>query len=221
MPSHIFTRLGLWDDSIASNLAAREAAHQQGDTEQELHAMDYLVYAYLQSGRNNEAAQVVQQLKNMPDLNAGDFILAYAATAMPARYTVERGQWSDAASIVPLSGAPPQVVALAVWARGMGLARSGHATGAQVEIDKLRQIEEQLHTSGNDYWASQVGILRCEVMSWSAQANKEPDEAAALMRASADEEDAIEKLPVTPGPIVRTASNSATCSWSRITRVKH
>ena len=154
----VLFRAGLWDDSIASNLAAREAAHQQGDTEQELHAMDYLVYAYLQSGRNNEAAQVVQQLKNMPDLNAGDFILAYAATAMPARYTVERGQWSDAASIVPLSGAPPQVVALAVWARGMGLARSGRAPEAHVEIDKVRQIKEQLHTSGNDYWASQVGI---------------------------------------------------------------
>ncbi len=202
MPSHIFTRLGLWDDSIASNLAAREAAHKEGDTEQELHAMDYLVYAYLQSGRNNDAAQVVQQLKNMPDLNAGDFILAYAATAIPARYTVERGQWSDAAGIVPLSGAAPQVVALAVWARGMGLARSGHATGAQAEIDKLWQIEAQLRASGKDYWASQVGILKREVMAWSAQANQNPDEAAALMRASADEEDGIEKLPVTPGPIV-------------------
>ena len=202
MPSHIFTRLGLWDDSISSNLAAREAAHQQGDTEQELHAMDYLVYAYLQRGRNSDAAQIIQQLKNMPDLNAGDFILAYAATAMPARYTVERGQWSDAAGIVPLLGAPPQVVALAVWARGMGLARSGHATGAQVEIDKLRQIEAQLRASGKDYWASQVGILKREVMAWSAQANQKPDEAAALLRASADEEDAVEKLPVTPGPIV-------------------
>ena len=73
MPSHIFTRLGLWDDSIASNLAAKEAAHQQGDTGEELHAMDYLVYAYLQSGRDNEAAQVIQQLKNMPELERQRF----------------------------------------------------------------------------------------------------------------------------------------------------
>ena len=90
MPSHIFTRLGLWDDSIASNLAARGAAHKQGDTGEELHAMDYLVYAYLQSGRDKEAAQVVQELKSMPGLNSGDFKVGYAATAMPVRYAVER-----------------------------------------------------------------------------------------------------------------------------------
>ena len=202
MPSHIFTRLGLWEDSIASNLAAREAAHQQGDTGEELHAMDYLVYAYLQSGRDKDAAQVIQQLKSMPKLNAGDFKMAYASTAMPVRYAVERGQWADAAGIVPPTGAPPHVVAIAVWARGLGLARSGRAAEARTEIDKLRRIEEQLRASGNDYWATQVGILTREVMAWSAQADGKPDEAAALMRAAADEEDAIEKLPVTPGPIV-------------------
>ena len=202
MPSHIFTRLGLWDDSIASNLAARQAAHQQSDTGEELHAMDYLVYAYLQSGRDKDAAGVIQQLKDMPDLNAGDFKIAYASTAMPVRYIVERNQWTDAAGIVPQSDAPPQVVAISVWARGLGLARSGHSAQAQGEIDRLRQVEEQLRTSGNDYWATQVKILKQEVMAWSAQADSKPDEAAALMRALADEEDAIEKLPVTPGPIV-------------------
>jgi hypothetical protein len=202
MPSHIFTRLGLWEDSITSNLAARDAAHQQGDTGEELHTMDYLVYAYLQSGRDKDANQVIQQLENMPKLNVGDFKIAYASTAMPVRYAVERGQWADAAGIVPSAGAPPQVVAIAVWARGLGLARSGRAAEARTEIDRLRQIEEQLRTSGNDYWATQVGILRREVMAWSAQADRKPDQAAALMRASADEEDAIEKLPVTPGPIV-------------------
>ena len=202
MPSHIFTRLGLWEDSITSNLAAREAAHQQGDTGEELHAMDYLVYAYLQSGRDKDATQVIQQLKSMPKLNAGDFKIAYASTAMPVRYVVERGQWADAAGIVPPTGAPPHVVAIAVWARGLGLARSGRAAEARTEIDKLRRIEEQLRTSGNNYWATQVGILTREVIAWSAQADGKPDGAAALMRASADEEDAIEKLPVTPGPIV-------------------
>ena len=202
MPSHIFTRLGLWEDSIASNLAAREAAHQQGDTGEELHAMDYLVYAYLQSGRDQDATQVIQQLKSMPNLNAVDFKIAYASTVMPVRCMVERGQWADAAGIVPPTGAPPHVVAIAVWARGLGLARSGRAAAARAEIAGLRQIEEQLRTSGNNYWATQVGILTREVMAWSAQADKKPDEAAALMRAAADEEDAIEKLPVTPGPVV-------------------
>ena len=202
MPSHIFTRLGLWEDSIASNLAAREAAHQQGDTGEELHAMDYLVYAYLQSGRDKDAARVIQQLKSMPNLNADDFKIAYASTAMPIRYVVERGQWADAAVIVPPKGAPPHVIAIAVWARGLGLARTGRAAGARTEINWLRWIEEQLRTSGDNYWATQVGILTREVMAWSAQTDKKPDEAAALMRASADEEDGIEKLPVTPGPIV-------------------
>jgi tetratricopeptide (TPR) repeat protein len=202
MPSHIFTRLGLWDDSITSNLAAREAARHQGDTGEELHAMDYLVYAYLQRGRDKEAAEVIQQLKEMPQLNAGDFKIGYASTAMPVRYVVERSQWADAAAIVPPAGAPPQAAAIAVWARGMGLARSGHAAQANAEIDRLRQLEEQLRASGNNYWATQVQILKREVMAWSAQADGKPEEAAAMMRAAADEEDAVEKLPVTPGPIV-------------------
>jgi tetratricopeptide (TPR) repeat protein len=202
MPSHIFTRLGMWNDSIASNLAARKAAEQEGDIGEELHAMDYLVYAYLQSGRDKDAAQVIRQLKNMPGLNADDFKRGYASTAMPVRYAVERRQWADAASIVPPMSAPPQVVAIAVWARGVGLARSGRAIEAHAEIERLRQIEEQLGASGNRYWATQAGILRREVMAWSAEAEKKSEEAVTLMRDAADEEDAIEKLPVTPGPIV-------------------
>ena len=148
MPSHIFTRLGLWEDSIASNVAAREAAHRQGDKGEELHAMDYLVYAYLQSGHDKDAAQLIQQLKSMPNLNSSDFKGAYAATAMPVRYAVERNQWSDVANIVPPTGVPAHVVAIAVWARGLGLARSGHAAEARAEIDNLSQIAEQLQGGG-------------------------------------------------------------------------
>ena len=202
MPSHIFTQLGLWDDSIASNLAARQAAQQQGDIGEELHAMDYLVYAYLQTGRDQDAAQVIQQLTNMPNRNAAEFKIAYAATAMPVRYAVERNQWAGAAAIDPPIGAPPQVVAIAVWARGMGLAHTGRAAETPAQIDRLQQLEAQVLASGNAYWATQVGILKQEVEAWSAQANGKPDEAVALLRAAADREDAIEKLPVTPGPIV-------------------
>jgi hypothetical protein len=89
-----------------------------------------------------------------------------------------------------------------VWARGLGLARNGHAPEARKEIETLRQLEEQLHASDKDYWATQVSIMKREVAAWAAQAEKKPEEAAALMRSAADEEDAIEKLPVTPGPIV-------------------
>jgi hypothetical protein len=203
MPSHIFTRLGLWDDSIASNLAARSAAHQQGDIGEELHAMDYLVYAYLQSGRDQEAAGVIQQLQAMQNLNMGSFKIGYAATAMPIRYIAERQRWSDAEKVIdPPESAQPHVVAIAVWARGLGFARSGNVQKADKESEVLRQIEGRLRASGDDYWATQVNIMRREVMAWAAQAASQPDEAAVILRGAADDEDGIEKLPVTPGPII-------------------
>jgi tetratricopeptide (TPR) repeat protein len=202
MPSHIFTRLGLWDDSIASNIAARSAAQHQNDIGEELHAMDYLVYAYLQSGRDQEAAQVIQELKAKPNLDRSDFKIGYAATAMPVRYIVERQQWNDAEKVPNPPDSQPHIIAIAVWARGLGFAHNGHAQEAQKESEALRQFEEQLRASGNDYWATQVNIMRREVMAWSAQAEKKPDEAAAILRGAADDEDAIEKLPVTPGPII-------------------
>jgi hypothetical protein len=121
---------------------------------------------------------------------------------MPVRYAIERRQWTDAARIASPSGAPPHVAAIAIWARGLGLARSGRAAEAVTEIANLQQIESQLHESGNSYWATQVSILAREVMAWSAQIGGKPDEAEALMREAADKEDAVEKLPVTPGPIV-------------------
>lgn len=202
MPSHIFTRLGLWQDSINSNLAAREAARQQSDAGEELHAMDYLVYAYLQSGRDAEAARLVQELAEMPARNSGDFKIRYATTAIPVRYAVERGKWQDAAGIPDPAAAPPQVVAIATWARGIGLARSGHSQQAQTAIDHLQTLEDQLKAAGNQYWASQTAILRREVLAWSAEGAERQEEAVALMRSAADDEDAIEKLPVTPGPIM-------------------
>ncbi|HKV61865.1 MAG TPA: hypothetical protein VJO16_08130 [Candidatus Acidoferrum sp.] len=202
MPSHIFTRLGLWDESVRANLAARDAAHNQGDTGEELHAMDYLVYAYLQMGRDKDAARVIRQLKRMPNLDVANFKIAYASTAMPVRYLAETREWAEAALLVPPTGAPPHVVAIAVWARGLGLARSGKPAEARKEIAQLEQIEAQLRSMGNDYWATQTKILRREVEAWSAQADRKPSEAVALMRRAADDEDGIEKLPVTPGPIL-------------------
>jgi tetratricopeptide (TPR) repeat protein len=202
MPSHIFTRLGLWDDSIASNIAARSAAEHQGDVGEELHAMDYLVYAYLQSGRDEDAARVIEQLKAIPNLDTSNFKIGYAATAMPVRYIIERHKWSDAEMILnPADSSPPQVIAISVWARGIGFARDNHVQQAERESATLRQLEDRLRTSGNDYWATQVDIMRREVAAWSAQAANQPEEAAAILRSAADAEDGIEKLPVTPGPI--------------------
>jgi tetratricopeptide (TPR) repeat protein len=214
MPSHIFTRLGLWDDSIASNLAAAKAAKQQLDPGEELHAMDYLVYAYLQSGRDSEANQVVQQLQGMSGPNVADFKIGYAYTVMPIRFAVERGDWAAAAKIVSPDGVPPHVAAIAIWTRGMGLSRSGRVAEAQAEADRLQQIETQFRASGNQsnnqstsqsnnvYWAAQVHILSREVIAWSAEASGKHQEAVNLLREAADQEDGIEKLPVTPGPIL-------------------
>ncbi len=203
MPSHIFTRLGLWDDSIASNLAAADAARKAGDIGEQLHAMDYLVYAYLQSGCDGDAARVIAQLKTMPELNVASFKVGYAATAMPIRYVVERGQWEEAAQVTPPAPpAPPHVIAIAVWARGLGLARSGHPAEAAPTVEELQRLHDQLRESGNEYWAAQVGIMKREVMAWTAQAQGKQEEAVRLLREAADDEDSMEKPPVTPGPII-------------------
>lgn len=216
MPSHIFTRLGLWDDSIASNVAARDAAQRQGDTCEELHAMDYLVYAYLQSGRDNEVAKVIQQLKAMRNLRIEEFKSGYAATAMPIRYIVERRQWSDAETIsAPPDDAPPQAQAIAVWARGIGFAHNGRALQAEKESETLGHINEQPRKAGNDYWATQADILRREVLAWSAQAQQKPGDAEAIQRGAANDEDGIEKLPVTLDQLFLPANNSESYCWCK------
>lgn len=202
MPSHIFTRLGLWEDSIQSNIASRDSAREHSDLQGQLHAMDYLVYAYLQLGRDADARGVIDELKSIQKANASNPIVTYPAVAMPVRYVVERGQWAEAASIVPPQKGQPEVVAIAVWAKGLGLARTGHLAEARVEAGRLREIEHQLRASGDSYWSAQTGVLAGEIMAWSAQAEGKSVEAVSLLRAAADQEDAVEKLPVTPGPIV-------------------
>jgi len=202
MPSHIFTRLGMWSDSIQSNLAAQGAAHQQGDIGEELHAMDYLVYAYLQKGRNEDAAGVLAQLRSMTSLPAGAFKVGYAATAMPVRYAVERRQWAEAAHCSAAEGTLPWVGALAVWARALGLARSGNVASAQRETAALEALQEKSLALGNLYWAQQVGIQVLEASAWVAQASGKSAEAVTDLRKAADEEDGIEKRPVTPGPVI-------------------
>jgi len=202
MPSHIFTRLGLWQDSIDSNLAASRAARDQHDIGEELHAMDYLVYAYLQLGRYDDAHRVIDQLNSMQSLGMTDFKVGYAATAMPVRYAVERHQWDEAAKIETIAGSPPQVAAIAIWAQALGRIRSAHPSDANEEIAALAGYEEQLRRAGNEYWALQTAILRKEVLAWSSQAHGKPEDAAHQMRDASDDEDGTEKLPVTPGPIV-------------------
>ena len=202
MPSHIFTRLGLWNDSIASNIAARAAAHSQGDRGEELHAMDYLVYAYLQRGQQADAEQVVAALGTMDGLLGDNFIVSYAATAMPVRLAMERRQWDAAVALKPLPGSAPHVAAVVFWARAVASARAGHPQAASDDIARLDTCREQLQTSGNAYWAMQVDVLRKEAKAWQSASSAHPDVAIEQLRQAADEEDGVEKLPVTPGPIV-------------------
>ncbi|MFI5106446.1 MAG: hypothetical protein ACHP79_16100, partial [Terriglobales bacterium] len=192
MPSHIFTRLGMWSDSVRSNQAARAAAHQQGDFGEELHTMDYVVYASLQLGRYADTAAVLKDLQGMGPLTGSEFKVAYAATAMPVRYAVERKQWNDATRCVAPAGAPPHVAALAAWARALGNARTGNATAARAELQSLEHMAEELRASGNQYWAGQVQIQAEEVGAWIAFAEHKPEDAVALMKKAADEEDAVE-----------------------------
>ncbi|MDP9009221.1 MAG: hypothetical protein M3N91_11060, partial [Pseudomonadota bacterium] len=204
MPSHIFTRLGLWDDSIASNLAARAAAQIQGDSGEELHAMDYLTYAYLQRGRESDADQVVAALHSMGALATpgSDFKVGYAATAMPVRLGMERHAWNDVVELQPIPGSAPQVAAIVFWAHAVAKARTGRPQSADGDIARIEACKEQLQAAGNAYWAGQVDVLDKEARAWQLAATGNATEAAQLLRLAADQEDAVEKLPVTPGPVV-------------------
>ncbi|HKE94625.1 MAG TPA: hypothetical protein VKB34_09990 [Povalibacter sp.] len=202
MPSHIFTRLGLWDDSIASNRAARAAAHEQGDLGEELHAMDYLTYAYLQRGRYADATQLLSDLRTKTNIHASEFKEGYAATAMPVRFAVERRDWNSATSLTPEPRSPPHVAALVYWARALGRTRGRTAESANADIASLEGCLRELQAAGNNYWATQVDVLLGEARAWQSRANGDPEAAIQGLRAAADEEDAVEKLPVTPGPIV-------------------
>ena len=203
MPSHIFTRLGLWQDSITSNIAASKAARDQHDIGEELHAMDYLVYAYLQLGRYEDARHIVHHLNQMQSLGMADFKVGYAATAMPVRYAVERHRWDEVAKAVPDEKSQPQVAAITAWARALSKARGRHISDVSAELSELQLYEGQADFNGSrDYWAPQIRILREEAIAWALQAGGKPKEAESQMRAAADQEDAMEKLPVTPGPIL-------------------
>jgi hypothetical protein len=202
MPSHIFTRLGLWRDSVASNLAASAAARAQGDVGEELHAMDYLTYAYLQLGRYDDARRIAAAARAMSGLPVAQFKVGYAANAMSVRVAVETRDWTAAAQLVPLPGSAPKVAAIVYWARALGHSRANAPTASDVDIAALETCRDQLRATGDAYWAAQADALLRSAQGWGLYASGDATAALAALRAAADEEDALEKLPVTPGPIV-------------------
>lgn len=218
MPSHIFTRLGYWDEAIASNLDARSSAlsfekstGMQGAWDQRLHALDYLAYAYLQTGRDAKALEVLDELRAVEQTNLASPTSAYAVTAVPARVLLERRQWREAAAFeLPpaLAGLKalsnnPWAIAHIGFARTVGAARSGDATLARAEAAKLRAIEDTLVLAPGTYdWKTQVSIARQVAEAWLAQAEGRKDDALRMMRSAADLDDATEKHPVTPGAVL-------------------
>ena len=213
MPSHIFTRVGAWEASIESNRASAKAAMSELAGAQNgyssynaLHAMDYMTYGYLQLGRDREAREVVDEIRSIRKLDVDNFVAAFAFAAVPARYALERGRWSEAAALT-LHPADlgwqrfPQAEAIHWFARGVGAARSGNPAGAREALARLEALRDGMTAAKNSYWAEQAEIQRRGVEAWLAQAEGRPTQAAALMRAAAELEESTEKHPVTPGAI--------------------
>jgi tetratricopeptide (TPR) repeat protein len=206
MPSHIFTRLGLWQESIDSNIASARAAQKAGMVGEQLHASDYLEYAYLQSGQDEQAKRV---LDAMPAIKGGlrnYFQGVYATATMPARYVIERRRWAEAAKLEVPSGSPGGKLSWAeattYYARALGCAHTGDIEEARLAIQKLEADRNTLVELQETYWAGQVEIQRREAAGMLASAQGKKDEALELLRSAAEMEDASEKHPVTPGPVV-------------------
>ena len=216
MPSHIFTRLGLWDESIASNTASAEKARNymrqvnpKAVSFDELHAIDYLVYAHLQKGDDARAGELASQLAahDAPVLDLNNFAAAYAYAAVPARYALERRMWSDAAKLeLRPSTFPwknfPYAEAILHFAKAVGGARSGDLNTAKAAVDRLGAIRQTLADQKNKYWAEQVEIQRLSAQGTLAFAAGLTTEGLRLLRAAAELEDTTEKHPVTPGSVI-------------------
>ena len=213
MPSHIFTRLGMWKDSIESNLASRQTAQaaiaktKPGATAFDaLHAMDYLEYAYLQSGQDAKARSVAEDAANVSSLDVPQFAAGYALAAIPARHALERHDWKAAAAVKLTPSFPwekvPYAEAIVHFARSVGNARAGDLETARKELDALAAIQASLKGQKGFDWATQVEIQRRAAAAWILRGEKKDPEALATMRSAADLEDTTDKHPVTPGSIL-------------------
>lgn len=210
MPSHTFTRLGYWQESIDSNVAAAAAARRQGQTAEELHASDYETYAYLQTGQDEAALRIVSALPDMASRFDPKALLSgagppsagyFALAAIPARYVLERQDWQQAEKLA-LSQTPyPYTDAMTWFARGLGAARLGHLAAADEAAIALRQIQGRLSNANEPYWALQVEIQATAVSAWYALAAGKSEEALRQMEMAANLEDGTEKSAVTPGPL--------------------
>jgi hypothetical protein len=215
MPSHIFTRLGLWQESIDSNLVANRAAktyaeqtYGPGGYDQEtVHALDYLAYAYLQTAQDDAAKGVVDQVAVLRKGATPNLPIAYALAAIPARYVLERRDWPAAAAFQPAArefpwDRFPWAEAMTSFTRALGAARTGDLDAARAEIAKLRGLKEKLVEGKNDYWAKQVEVQRLGAAALLAHVEGDGVRALDLSSSAADLEASMDKHPATPGAVL-------------------
>jgi tetratricopeptide (TPR) repeat protein len=201
MPSHIFTRVGLWKDSIAANIASVQAAKADKAAADQMHGQDYLVYAYLQLDQDKNARTVIDDMATTT-FNPDAFPSLFALAASPARYMVERGDWKGAAELQVRPSKFPHVMAITYFARALGAARAGNPDAAKAEIAKLAEIRDKLREAKDGYWSGQVDIQWQAATAWTLYAEGKYADAIKAMSAAADAEDKTEKHPVTPGPLM-------------------
>ena len=209
MPSHTFTRLGYWQESIDTNIASAACARREGATGEELHASDYEMYAYLQTGQDEAARRLLDSLPEIAS-RMNDKAVASAAPAMagsfamaaiPARWALERRDWGEAAKLEPKASSFGYAEATTWFARGLGAAHTGDAATAGAAVAALERIRDRFSASGESYWAGQVDIAGRGVAAWVALAEGRREEALAAMRAAVELEDGTEKSAMTPGPL--------------------
>ncbi len=204
MPSHTYVLLGMWSETIQGNIAAAAAEKARGNPDDRMHALDYLVYAYLQQAQDGDAKRVVDEARGLvSDLAAKQYdsgrpTAHFAMAAIEARWTMERGRWAEAAAIEPRPNRFPHTESMIYFARAIGAARSGQAPQARADVEKLATLRDALK---DPYWAEQVEIQRRAAAAWVARAEGQNEAALGLARSAAETEDATEKHNISPGPI--------------------
>jgi tetratricopeptide (TPR) repeat protein len=207
MPSHTFTRVGMWKESVATNLRSAENAEREAEPGAVLHALDYMTYAYLQMGMDPQAESALERLSRtvsgIPNKAAAASLAGtFPAAAMPARYALEREQWAQAAQLqVPETPSAPYVEAMTRFARAMGAARAGKLNAVTPELERLEVLRLKSVEMKDPYWAGIIDIQRRGATAWYLFAQGKRSEALAMMREAANAEDATEKSAVTPGPL--------------------
>lgn len=209
MPSHTFTRLGMWQKSVDANKESMKIALSTGSIAEALHAADYTMYGDLQMAKYSDAKAILNSLPALAARfdpravtgaapgSAGVFALA----AIPARWTLERNAWAEAAALEPRSSDYPYAEAMTWFARAVGASRTGDLSKAKAAVDSLSAIQQRLSAKGEAYWAEQVAIQQVGAKAWLSFAEHRNDEALTLMREASTREDATEKSAVTPGPL--------------------